>query len=74
MEMRDDVFVYLVDMPSPKVREAVLPCEGGHTVYIDSKLTMEEQQEAYVHALRHVDRNDCLDDCRCVDEKERVRR
>ena len=68
--MRDDVFVYLVDMPSPKVREAVLPCEDGHTVYIDCKLPIEEQQEAYVHALRHVDRNDCLDDCRGVNEKE----
>ena len=70
MEMRDDVFVYLVDMPSPKVREAVLPCEGGHTVYIDSKLSMEAQQEAYRHALRQVDSNEWLDDCRGEKKKE----
>ena len=38
----DDVFVYLVDMP-PKVKEMVVPCADGFTIYLDEKLDETEQ-------------------------------
>ena len=49
----DDVFIYLVPLPSG-VDEVVLPCFDGHTVYIDSRLSYDGQMEAYKHALDHI--------------------
>lgn len=49
----NDIFVYLVDIPG-KVREIVMPCLDGYTVYIDEKLDRRAQQDAYRHALRHI--------------------
>lgn len=49
------VYPYLVDIP---VKEMVVPCYDGHTVYIDEKLTREGQLRAYEHALRHIADND----------------
>ena len=49
----DDVFVYLVNIPG-KVREFVMPCLDGYTIYIDEKLDRQAQQRAYRHALKHI--------------------
>ena len=49
----DDVFVYCVNLPE-NVSEMVVPCLSGYTVYIDVKLSYEEQLEAYRHAMRHI--------------------
>lgn len=49
----DDVFVYIVDLP-PNVREMIAPCFDGFTVYIDAKLSHEEQLRAYRHAMNHI--------------------
>ena len=53
----DDVFVYLIDMPG-RVREMVCPCVGGYTVYINARLSSRAQEQAYRHALRHIEGND----------------
>lgn len=53
----EDVFVYVVPIPGP-IREAVTPCDGGYTVYIDESLTDEARERAYRHALRHIVRGD----------------
>lgn len=45
------VYPYIVDIP---VREMVVPCIDGHTVYISDKLTKEGQLKAYEHALKHI--------------------
>ena len=45
------IYPYLADIP---VREMVVPCDGGHTVYISDRLTHEGQIAAYQHALRHI--------------------
>lgn len=55
--MTEDVYVYLVDFPAG-IREAVTPCFGGYTVYIDEKLDRASQLRAYEHAMRHIRRND----------------
>lgn len=55
--MKNDIYVYIKDMPS-KVHEAVVPCISGYTVYINSRLSRAGQEEAYNHALRHIESND----------------
>ena len=49
----DDVFVYLVQLPSG-IHEFVRPCADGFTIYIDIDLPEEERIEAYNHAMRHI--------------------
>lgn len=53
----DDVFVYVVDLPTG-VKEAVLKCADGFTIYISGRLGSEERKEAYDHALRHIQNDD----------------
>lgn len=53
----DGIFVYYVDLP-PGVRECVLPCADGYTVYIDQNLDEEGRAEAYRHAVKHIRRAD----------------
>lgn len=55
--MKNNIYVYIKDMPS-KVHEAVVPCISGYTVYINSRLSRTGQEEAYIHALRHIENND----------------
>lgn len=51
--MADDIYTYFIDLPTD-VEEAVLPCQGGYTVYINAQLTRERQELAYLHALGHI--------------------
>lgn len=51
----DDVFTYIVDLP---VDEMVVPCEDGYTVYISGRLSKSEQEQAYLHAIRHINSGD----------------
>jgi len=52
-----DTYVYIVDLPCG-IDEAVTPCIGGYTIYINAKLTMEEQCKALEHALYHIQNDD----------------
>lgn len=65
----DDIFVYLVDLP-PKVAEMITPCENGFTVYLNSRLSYQDRVKAYMHALKHVERNDWNKDNVQMIEKE----
>lgn len=57
--MTCSIYVYLVKFPSYRTREAILPCaDGGYTVYVDERLSRQEQRAAYRHALRHIERGD----------------
>ncbi len=53
----DDIYVYVVDMPTTAA-EMIMPCTGGYTIYLNAKLSQEERVRAYRHALKHVERND----------------
>lgn len=66
--MTEDVYVYLVDFPDG-IREAVTPCLGGYTVYIDEKLDRDSRMRAYEHALRHIENDDLHSDL-CADQIE----
>ena len=49
----DDIYTYLIPLPDG-INEVVLPCFGGYTVYIDSRLSQEKQIRSYQHALGHI--------------------
>lgn len=53
----DDVFVYFVELPDG-INEAVMPCLGGYTIYIDKRLSDYAQQRAYNHAMYHIRNHD----------------
>lgn len=55
--MTDDIFVYLIPLPEG-INEIVLPCFGGYTIYVDSRLDKEKQLRSYQHALSHIINND----------------
>lgn len=53
----DDLYVYYVQLPDG-VDEAVLPCLGGYTIYIDPRQSMSGMFRAYQHALEHIRNHD----------------
>lgn len=53
----DNIFIYQVSLPD-NVHEAVTPCFSGYTVYINQKLTYEQKQQAFLHALKHIQNKD----------------
>lgn len=65
----DDLFIYLVKMP-PQIPEAVCPCEGGYTIYLDERLSREGLIREYHHALEHIKNGDFWDDTLSLSQKE----
>lgn len=53
----DNVYVYYVQLPDG-IDEAVLPCIDGYTIYIDSRQSKAEMEQAYKHAIGHIINND----------------
>lgn len=53
----DNVYVYYVQLPDG-IDEAVLPCIDGYTIYIDSRQSKSEMEQAYKHAISHIINND----------------
>lgn len=49
----DDVFIYYVNFPDD-VKEMVMPCFDGFTLYINERLPREAKIRAYNHAMRHI--------------------
>lgn len=56
--MGNDIYIYMVQFPGYDIHEAVLPCFGGYTVYLDSRLSSSGKERAYNHAVRHIVRRD----------------
>ena len=58
----DDYFVRLVDLP-PRVRGITVPNEDGtFSIYINSRLSVPVQRDAYDHEVRHVVLDHLYDD------------
>ena len=56
------VIVRLAKLPHG-VRGFTIPdADGNDNVYINKDLSDAAQQEAYLHELRHIQRNDCWSD------------
>jgi hypothetical protein len=51
--------VYIYRRPLPiGVNEVVFPCADGWTVWIADRLDRKQAQEAYKHAVAHIQRGD----------------
>lgn len=53
----DDVYVYFAELP-PHINEIITPCPDGYTVYISTRLSMDERISTYMHALSHITSGD----------------
>ena len=54
-----DYQIRLIDFKNGKIREMVVPNEdGSYTIFIESNLSREEQQKAFIHAMSHICNND----------------
>ena len=53
----DNIYIYLVDLPVA-VHEMVTPCCDGYSVYINARLSQIGMEQAYRHALSHIENND----------------
>ena len=51
------IFTYIVPLPSG-VNEAVMACADGYTIYINEDLSSMGRKQAFVHAMKHIDRGD----------------
>ena len=56
--MGNDVFIYKTRFPGTDIYEAVMPCFGGYTIYLDDRLSPVKQQQVYRHALHHIKNGD----------------
>jgi len=53
-----ETYTYLTTLPDG-INEMVCPCaDGNYTIYINARLDHEHRQQAYRHAMRHIERND----------------
>ena len=55
--MTDEIYVYYVPLPDG-IKEAVLTCQCGYTIYIDPRQSKDGIQRSYNHALRHIQNHD----------------
>ena len=56
--MTVETYTYLTALPDG-INEMVCPCaDGNYTIYINDRMDPEHRQQAYRHALRHIERND----------------
>lgn len=54
-----DYQVRLTQFHNGKIKELVVPnSDDSYTIFIESTLSREEQQKAFLHAMEHIKRND----------------
>lgn len=56
--MDNSIYIYLTRLPGNDIHEIVLPCIDGYTIYLDDRLTYEQQLHAYRHAMKHIEKRD----------------
>ena len=59
VELSIEYQIRLISFPNTAVKEAVTENEDGtYTIFISDKLSSIEQQEAFLHAYKHIAGND----------------
>lgn len=57
--MTPEVNVVLIDFKSTMTKELVTPNEdGSYTILLNSRMASNQLEEAYQHAMRHIENND----------------
>ncbi len=52
--MIQDINIQLIDM-NTKIREQVVENnDGSYTIFLNSRLNSEQQNDGYIHALKHI--------------------
>lgn len=57
----NDVHVYNVDLPL-RVKGLVVPDDCGYTVYLNNRLSREQNMLTLKHEMEHIRRGDCYAD------------
>lgn len=57
-----DVFIYYVDMPCSVASNIVENPDGSYTIYLNSRMTHEQNIKGYLHEIKHLANND-LNEC-----------
>ena len=53
--MTIDYQIQLIQFPNNKVKESVVENEdGSYTIFIESSLSKDKQQDAFKHAMKHI--------------------
>ena len=54
-----DVFVKVIDFPTTKVKETVTEnSDGSYTIFLNAKMSADQLEKSYLHALGHIEHND----------------
>ena len=55
----NNVYVHIIDFKSTTAKETVT-CndDGSYSIFINARLNQEQQNNAYIHALKHIVRLD----------------
>ena len=63
----DNIYVYLAKLPEG-IREFIMPCFDGFTIYLNQNLDQWSQQKAYLHAVEHITNKDfCKEDVQQIE-------
>lgn len=55
----EDVYVKVIDFPTTKVKETVTANEdGSYTIFLNAKMSADQLEKAYFHALYHIKNKD----------------
>lgn len=54
----DDVFVQILDLPTTTKEAVTYNEDGSYTIFINARMSFDNQVQAYDHALRHIKNND----------------
>ena len=57
----DRIFTRLVDLPLTIRGYTSLDSDGNYNIYLNSRLSAEQQRKTYNHELTHIKRNDFVD-------------
>lgn len=53
-----DAYVYLVDLPNNIHGFSVPGCNDDYMIYINCRLSREQQTATYLHEMKHIIKND----------------
>ena len=66
----EETIVRLKDLPCGINGMTILDSDGNYNVYINARLSIDDQKKAYRHELRHISRDDFYNDLTIQEAEE----
>lgn len=66
----EETIVRLKDLPCGINGMTILDSDGNYNVYINARLSVDDQKKAYQHELRHIERDDFYNDLTIQEAEE----